>query len=143
LRPLLLGRAPGVPTRGSRTSQCGVAAGLLCSTVVVPLDRSGRVPGTVPLHVEVVPALGTPRGAVFLIAGGPGQGSAHVFGLDNAAAVALNRYLFPGYTLVAYDDRGTGDSGVIRCPALQASPSIEDQGGLVSTCADSLGSARD
>ena len=29
------------------------------------------------------------------------------------------RFLFPGYTLVAYDDRGTGDSGLLDCPALQ------------------------
>ena len=28
--------------------------------------------------------MGTPRGAMFLIAGGPGQGSAHVFDLDSA-----------------------------------------------------------
>src|SRR5260370_39338820 len=81
----------------------------VCSEVVVPLDRTGVVPGTVTLHVEVVPSVGVSRGAIFLIAGGPGQGSAHVFGLGTPSVVADYRYLFPGYTLVAYDDRGTGD----------------------------------
>ena len=87
--------------------------------VIVPLDRTGVVPGTVSLHVEELPAQGAPRGVVFLIAGGPGQGSAHVYGLGDAAPSSLYRYLFPGYTLVAYDDRGTGDSGLLDCPALQ------------------------
>ena len=140
--PLLLGRAPGVPTRGSRTSQCGVTPGLICSTVVVPLDRSGQVPGTIPLHVEVVPALGTPRGAVFLIAGGPGQGSAHVFGLDSELSVSLFRFLFPGYTLVAYDDRGTGDSGLLDCPSVQAAITADQQRTAAGLCGQSIGPTR-
>jgi pimeloyl-ACP methyl ester carboxylesterase len=140
--PLLLGRAPGVRTSGSHTSQCGVTPGLLCSTVVVPLDRTGQVPGTIPLHVEVVPALGTPRGAVFLIAGGPGQGSAHVFGLDNELAVSLFRFLFPGYTLVAYDDRGTGTSGLLDCPAGQTAITADQQRDAAVSCAASIGPNR-
>jgi pimeloyl-ACP methyl ester carboxylesterase len=141
LRPLLLGRAPGVPTKSSHASECGVTAGLLCTTVVVPLDRSGRVPGTIPLHVEVVPALGTPRGALFLIAGGPGQGSAHVFGLDNDQAVSLFRFLFPGYTLVAYDDRGTGASGLLDCPDVQAAITADQQRTAAAGCGASIGPA--
>jgi len=50
--------------------------GVQCGTVEVPLDRTGAVPGTIPLHVEVLPASGVSRGTMFLIAGGPGQGSA-------------------------------------------------------------------
>jgi pimeloyl-ACP methyl ester carboxylesterase len=140
--PFPLGRAPGVPTRSSRTSQCGVTPGLVCSTVVVPLDRTGVVPGSIPLHVEVVPALGTPRGAVFLIAGGPGQGSAHVFGLDNEQAVSIFRFLFPGYTLVAYDDRGTGDSGLLDCPAVQAAITADQQRNAAAACAATIGPNR-
>ena len=115
----------------------------MCSQVVVPLDRTGQVPGTISLHVETLPAFGTPRGTIFLIAGGPGQGSAHVFGLGTPDAVALYRYMFPGYTLVAYDDRGTGDSGVLRCPGLQTSISIDVETALAAACADSLGASRD
>jgi pimeloyl-ACP methyl ester carboxylesterase len=122
---------------------CGDPTGVLCMTVPVPLDRTGVFPGTVPLHVEVLPATGTPRGAVFLIAGGPGQGSAHVYGLGDPTAVSLYRYLFPGYTLVAYDDRGTGDSGLINCPELQKAISADQERAAAVTCATQLGPARD
>ena len=142
LLPLLTGRAPGVRSSASHASQCGTTPGLVCSTVVVPLDRSGQVPGTIGLHVEVVPALGTPRGAVFLIAGGPGQGSAHVFGLDNDQAVSLFRFLFPGYTLVAYDDRGTGDSGLLDCPAAQTAITADQQRAAATACATTIGPNR-
>ena len=124
---------------------CGNTPGLLCSTVVVPLDRTGVVPGTVSLHVETLPAFGVARGTIFLIAGGPGQGSAHVFGLGSPADASFYRYLFPGYTLVAYDDRGTGDSGVLRCPALQSSTTfdVDVEGQQVAACAAGIGTARD
>src|SRR5690242_19278477 len=36
---------------------CG-SSGLVCTQVVVPLDRTGAVPGTVSLHVEELPADG-------------------------------------------------------------------------------------
>ena len=131
----LLGSTAGVA--------CGETPGLVCSRVDVPLDRAGVVPGTVSLYVETLPAPGTPRGTVFLIAGGPGQGSAHVFGLGSPATASFYRFLFPGYTLVAYDDRGTGDSGVLRCPGLQTSTSIDVGTDLAAACAESLGPARE
>jgi pimeloyl-ACP methyl ester carboxylesterase len=109
--------------------------------VVVPLDRSGVIPGTVSLHVEELPATGQARGALFLIAGGPGQGSAHTFSLGTPDDALLFRFLFPGYTLVAYDDRGTGDSGLLNCPALQLSTAPTGQDLLASECASSIGPA--
>jgi len=119
---------------------CGTTPGVLCSTVVVPLDRSGTVAGTISLHVEELPpTTGPPRGALFLIAGGPGQGSAHTFGLGTPEDALVYRYLFPGYTLVTYDDRGTGDSGLLNCPALQISTSSAGQDLLAAACASSLG----
>jgi pimeloyl-ACP methyl ester carboxylesterase len=139
--PVLFGRAPGVRTTVTKTTQCGTTPGLICSTVAVPLDRTGQVPGTIPLHVEVVPALGTPKGAIFLIAGGPGQGSAHVFGLGGDQGVNLFRYLFPGYTLVAYDDRGTGESGLLDCPATQAAITADQQRDANTVCGASIGQA--
>jgi pimeloyl-ACP methyl ester carboxylesterase len=127
------GRAAGTP--------CGKTQGLLCTDVPVPLDRSGQTPGTVTLHVEVLPADGTPRGVMFLIAGGPGQGSAHVFDLGTPQNAALYRFLFPNTTLVAYDDRGTGASGLLQCPALQNSTSFEHEADFAAACAASLGPA--
>src|SRR5471032_246192 len=122
---------------------CGKPTGVLCTEVVVPLDRSGIVPGTVSLHVEVVPAGGVPRGVMFLIAGGPGQGSAHVFGLGSDSALSLDRFLFPGYTLVAYDDRGTGASGLLDCPQLQIANTADSEQSAAAACAAALGPQRD
>src|SRR5205823_1448241 len=75
--------------------------GVECGTVTVPLDRTGATPGTIGLHVEVLPASGTSRGTMFLIAGGPGQGSAGSFDLTPGFNRDLMQYMFPGYTLVA------------------------------------------
>ena len=131
------------PASSAARADCGGPTGVVCSSVVVPLDRTGAVPGTIALHVEVVPSVGPSRGAVFLIAGGPGQGSAHVFGLDSQSEVAYYRYLFPGYTLVAYDDRGTGASGLIDCPALQTADTADAEQAAAAVCAASIGAGRD
>jgi len=122
---------------------CGQTPGLLCSSVVVPLDRSGLVAGTVALHVERLPALGVPKGVMFLIAGGPGQGSAESFALGDPSLANYYRFLFPGYTLVAYDDRGTGDSGLLRCPSLETYYPAETEATAVASCAADLGPSRD
>jgi len=105
----------------------------------VPLDRSGAVPGTVTLHVEELPPSGPSKGYMFLIAGGPGQGSAHTFDLGSADSAALFRFLFPGYTLVAYDDRGTGASGLLDCPPLQTATTPDGEEQLAAQCASTLG----
>jgi pimeloyl-ACP methyl ester carboxylesterase len=133
----LTGLAPQAQT------PCGTDTGVVCTQVVVPLDRSGVVPGTVTLHVEVVPSQGVSRGVMFLIAGGPGQGSAHVYGLGTAANVSLYHYLFPGYTLVAYDDRGTGDSGLLDCPSLQRANTADGERDAAAACGAALGAQRD
>ena len=122
----------------SRTAACD-GKPVVCSTVNVPLDRTGVVPGTVPLHVETIPAPGTPRGVVFLVAGGPGQGSAHTFDLSDPYEAAYFQFLFPGYTLVAYDDRGTGASNVLDCAALDGADFAADDATVAAKCATQLG----
>jgi pimeloyl-ACP methyl ester carboxylesterase len=137
-----LGAFPGAPA-AARTVfvPCG-ENGLECTTVTVPLDRSGATPGTVSLHVEELPAPGKPRGVLFFVAGGPGQASSGTFQLG-ASAVDW-RGQFPGYTLVAFDNRGTGKSGVLRCPELQANPFASGARGqaLVAKCATEIGPSR-
>jgi len=125
-------------------SPCPDKTGVQCGTVTVPLDRSGAVPGTIGLHVEVLPASGTARGVMFLIAGGPGQGSAGSFDLGPGFNRQLMQFMFPGYTLVAFDNRGTGKSGLINCPALQRTTSgtAEQFAALASACATSIGPTR-
>jgi len=140
---LLLHPSPAVATHAA-SSSCG-KHGLVCMTVTVPLDRSRAVPGTIGLHVEVLPNTDGPRrGVIFLVAGGPGQGSARAFELGNPTTATFFRTIFPGWTLVAYDDRGTGSSGLLDCPAVdRADPSAVLSASVVAGCADSLGPARD
>ena len=104
--------APGASAQGPFTP-CA-PNGLECATLTVPLDYSGATPGQISLHVEELPAQGTPRGVMLLLAGGPGQASAETFDLADQGAVW--QAYFPGYTLVTYDDRGTGQSGALSCP---------------------------
>ncbi len=135
--------AGGSAVEDSGQTPCSAGSAALCSTVDVPLDRTGAVPGTIALHVAEVLPQGVPRGAIFLIAGGPGQGSAHVLGLGTPQADALDQALFPGYALIAYDDRGTGDSGLLDCPGLQAATTSVTENAQVAPCAAALGSNRD
>ncbi len=125
------------------SATCGKIKGLVCTEVEVPLDRSGAVEGTIPLHVEILSSgKGTRRGTIFLVAGGPGQGSARTFDLGDADSADFYRHLFPGYTLVAYDDRGTGSSDPLDCPGLQDGFSAEPEAQLIADCAASLGPQR-
>jgi pimeloyl-ACP methyl ester carboxylesterase len=135
---------PGPAGAAIALAPCGKTAGLVCGAVAVPLDRSGQTPGTISLHVEELPALGSPRGAMFLIAGGPGQGSAHAFDLGKGDNATFFRFLFPDYTLVAFDDRGTGSSGLLQCPAFQTATTVtaDQQSTLVAQCADAIGPDR-
>ncbi|TML28468.1 MAG: alpha/beta hydrolase [Actinobacteria bacterium] len=125
-------------------SPCPGKSGVECGTVTVPLDRTGATGGTINLHVEVLPAAGTARGVMFLIAGGPGQGSAGSFDLGPGFNRELMQFMFPGYTLVAFDNRGTGQSGLIDCPALQRATSgtAEQFAGLAAACATIIGPQR-
>src|SRR5437588_10818152 len=77
--------APRSAAASLQFSPCGKGA-VECATVVVPLDRTGATPGSVSLYVERLLPLGTPRGVMFLIAGGPGQASAGAFDLASNAS---------------------------------------------------------
>jgi pimeloyl-ACP methyl ester carboxylesterase len=123
---------------------CPDKTGVQCGTVPVPLDRTGATSGTINLHVEVLPAAGTARGVMFLIAGGPGQGSAGSFDLGPGFNRQLMQFMFPGYTLVAFDNRGTGKSGLINCPPLQTTLTgdVEVEARLAADCATTIGPTR-
>ena len=101
------------------------------------------MPGTITLHVESLPAEGAERGVMMLVAGGPGQGSATVFNLSDKDSADLYHALFPGYRIVAFDNRGTGKSGLLVCSALQQSTTFVGQDALAAGCAASIGPNRD
>src|SRR4051794_9067219 len=100
-------------------SPCPGKSAVECGTVTVPLDRTGATGGTIALHVEVLPAAGTARGVMFLIAGGPGQGSAGSFDLGPGVSPQIMQYMFSRYTLVALDNRGAGPTGPVALPPPQ------------------------
>jgi pimeloyl-ACP methyl ester carboxylesterase len=121
------------------THPCAKSTGFRCGTVTVPLDRSGSVPGTVKLSVAVeAPRPGT-SGFLLALAGGPGQPSvpfADSFRTSLAPALAHRR-------LVLVDQRGTGGSGPLRCPALQALGSLDVVNTrIVEACMTALGPRR-
>jgi pimeloyl-ACP methyl ester carboxylesterase len=117
---------------------CG-AFGLTCARVAVPLDRSGAIPGRVSLLVKRLRAQKRPRrGALFVLAGGPGQSATFAFDGDALGAVS------PGFRhrdLIVFDQRGTGRSGVLRCRALERS-NLFDAGVAAGDCARRLGAGR-
>jgi pimeloyl-ACP methyl ester carboxylesterase len=104
--------------------------GTVCATLTVPLDYTGATPGQLALHVEQLPAPEPARGVLLLLAGGPGQPSAGTFALGSRGSEW--QALFPGYTLVTYDDRGTGESGALDCSTATAGE--DDFAALVGAC---------
>jgi pimeloyl-ACP methyl ester carboxylesterase len=94
----------------------GCSDGFTCSTLSVPLDRSGAVPGTIELHYAVQTASqGAGKTPLILLNGGPGaEGLSYGFSRAREFGPALERY-----ELVALDTRGTGESGAIDCPRAQ------------------------
>jgi len=108
----------------------------------VPLDRGGGLPGTLDLSVErrSASAGATTRSAVLALAGGPGQA---VLPLGKFIAEAIAPGL-AGRDLLLFDQRGTGSSGALTCPALSGSESSQAQSGaeLIQRCAAQLGPAR-
>lgn len=117
---LVLTGAPSTAAAGSHACGDQSVGWTRCSRVVVPLDRSGVLPGRVGLSVRTV-QLGakrkkTRREAVVFLAGGPGQAATS---LASEVAQIAEPFLRKR-DLVAVDTRGTGRaSDLIVCPELE------------------------
>jgi pimeloyl-ACP methyl ester carboxylesterase len=121
---------------------CADNQGFGCTTVTVALDRGGTVPGTLSLKVERLQAGATPSNeAVIALAGGPGQAALPLAGF-------MSKALSPALTsrdLVVFDQRGTGESSPLSCPALDGAAGaagIDSVARLFERCALQLGPAR-
>ena len=129
----------GVPAAGALPfAPCPDSPGFSCATLTVPLDRSTGVPGTISLSVERrTAAAGQSRDALLALAGGPGQAT---LPLGEFAAQALAPAL-SNRDLLIFDQRGTGGSDPLSCPALEslASGSASQ---LFEQCALQIGPAR-
>jgi pimeloyl-ACP methyl ester carboxylesterase len=148
-------------TRGRRVVGLAVAAGVLalpgpahaqlslhsckhlqCGRIAVPLDRTGATPGTVSLYVERQRARrGPARGVTMLLAGGPGQPATGAYNDRSKNPYGEFRSLTPFNDVVAFDGRGTGRSGLLRCPELERANLI-DAGAEAAACAQRLGAKR-
>ena len=132
--------AIGAPPAAAQVdwSSCGSPKGFQCATVPVPLDHSGQQPGSIGLKVARLPAT-KPSGILVALAGGPGQASV-------AAAPSFKQTLAPAvrsYQLVVFDQRGTGQSGALDCPALQPLPDTVNYTATdTAACGDLLGPDR-
>ncbi len=144
LLALLLASWPASSLASPEFGPCpGVTdAAFACATVTVPLDRSGQIPGTVSLKLErKLAGLSPSRSAVVALAGGPGQSA---LGLGEFIAKAIGPALH-SRDLLVFDQRGTGESGPLSCPALSSQSEVEHAhsiGELVGRCAQQLGPAR-
>jgi pimeloyl-ACP methyl ester carboxylesterase len=137
-----LALAPAGAAAASPFKPCYRGSPVDCAIVRVPLDRTGHVPGTVPLHVLRVkarqpPPPGAPRNAVVGLAGGPGQSA---LPLVSDFYVTISPAL-KTRDLLVFDQRGTGLSGLIRCRRLEHHP-IGDHIKAVQECGSTVGDAR-
>ena len=132
--------AAAPPTLADRHA-CPGAAGFTCSTLAVPLDRTGKVPGTLELNVAAADNTAAKRGVLLFLTGGPGQPGVPAI---QRIAQRLSGVL-QDYRLVMFDQRGTGGTA-IRCPQLQNEVGTSDiavpSAAAVRACAASLGRTR-
>jgi pimeloyl-ACP methyl ester carboxylesterase len=146
LSPLLLALSPA-RAAGLSFSPCAASAGFSCSSLPVALDRSGGTPGAVSLSIErKLSGSAQSRDAVLALAGGPGQAMLPLAPyIAEAISPALAGGSSTGRDLLLFDQRGTGSSGPLECPALSSQREIagaHSYGELIARCARQLGPAR-
>ncbi len=116
-RPAAVVRLATTPTVG--LEPCAEDPAWLCGSLDVPLDRGGSDGRTIAIGFEVLahrdPA-STARDALVVTAGGPGIATTP----DRGFWQFLLDPLLDERDLLLIDDRGTGTSAPIDCPALQA-----------------------
>jgi pimeloyl-ACP methyl ester carboxylesterase len=139
---LLGAAAPAQADAAVRFKRCAQTP-LPCAKVKVPLDHSGGARGSLKLHVERAPGAGRkPRGVFVALAGGPGQSATVAFqeGFLPQIAPALR-----GRDAILFDQRGTGRSGALRCPAFERAirrRALEREAAEAEACARRIGSRR-
>jgi pimeloyl-ACP methyl ester carboxylesterase len=93
---------------------------LQCGVLDVPFDRADPSVGDIALAVQRVPASAPRVGVIVLLAGGPGQPALPAF--EGFLAPLARDPALRGYELVAFDQRGTGQSGGLLCPGGEEAP---------------------
>ena len=119
-----------------RACDVGGPSGTQCATLKVPLDRAGVLPGAVPLKLARIGSGGAKPTLIYL-SGGPGAA-----GIEEMVSVMpLTPVLTERYRVVGFDQRGTGGSGLLRCPRLERDVRLRSSA-AGADCARRLGAAR-
>jgi pimeloyl-ACP methyl ester carboxylesterase len=116
--------------------KCRGLEGPRCATLRVPLDRTGGLAGQVPLKLARIPARAAKPTLVYLSGGPGGAGIEEMLSVMPLAPRLLDRY-----RVVGFDQRGTGGSGLLRCPALERDIRLRSVS-AGAACARKLGEAR-
>jgi pimeloyl-ACP methyl ester carboxylesterase len=119
-----------------RTHPCQDDPSSHCGTLKVPLDRSGKVKGSIGIKFAYSGKL-SGRAPILALSGGPGQA-----GVSLLADFADSLRPAGRRATVVLDQRGTGFSGVLRCRALETSDLLK-AGKEAAQCAKKLGAKRD
>jgi pimeloyl-ACP methyl ester carboxylesterase len=136
---LCSGHAAAAPARlkrfGRMTLERCVDAPAYCGRIERPLDPTGAIGGLISVYFEFYPhtATGPSAGTLVATEGGPGYPATE----SRGDYLALFRPLRATRDVVIMDNRGTGKSGAIDCPALQSAPQWTVD--LVGSCGASLG----
>ena len=99
---------------------CPEAQGPECARIHVPLDRSGAVPGRQPLQIARVELGSGRRGHMMYLSGGPGGAGV----LEMVDVLLTLPRLVRDFDVIGFDQRGTGRSGLLRCPSLERDPRL-------------------
>lgn len=121
---------------------CPGVTGYTCSTLDVPLDRTGRHKGTLHLRVGAADNVKAPHGVLLVLSGGPGQPGLPILDRFVDKALAAEKQT---YRIVVFDQRGTG-AGALDCEAMQQQMGASDlyppTAAAVRACAAKIGSRR-
>jgi len=104
------------------SAPCPGVTGYTCSTLDVPLDRTGRHQGTLHLRVGAADNAKAPHGVLLVLAGGPGQPGLPILDRFVDKALAAEKQT---YRIVVFDQRGTG-GGALDCEAMQQQMGASD-----------------
>ena len=116
-------------------SRCGPA---WCWHLTRPFDPAGEVPGTIAIAFEFYPQTDAGRvnaGAIVAVEGGPGYPSTGT----RSSYLALFAALRADRHLLLVDNRGTGGSAAVNCPAVQHDALY--RGASVAACGAALGAS--
>lgn len=125
--PIAVGSLPLLP--------CGPA---WCGHLTRPFDPAGELPGSIDIAFEFYPQTDAGRtnaGAIVAVEGGPGYPSTGT----RSSYLALFAALRADRHLLLVDNRGTGRSAAVNCPALQRDALYSDAS--VTACGGKMGAS--